>query len=465
VKVNTAAIANFVAETGYDRIPQEALTSAKWFILDCLGVSLAGSQEPASRIISDYVKDLGGKPEATVIMMGFKTSSPQAALVNGTMAHALDYDDSHPNFQHATASTLPAVLALAERERISGQAVLEAYILGCDVGSKIGTQIEAKLAELGWHPCGILGSLAASVAASKILKLGKEQIRRALGIAASQAAGLGRNIGTDTKPFHAGNAAKNGVQAAMLAMKGFSADESILDGPKSFPALFARRESDLANLSTQLGSPFSIVSPGIRIKPYPTGGPSHKSISAILDLMEKHGFHAQDVVEIECKVSPQLVRHFQRYSHPRNASQGRFSMHYAVAAALLDGEVTLKQFTDEKVLAPEAQDLMARVKLVELETEVEEGLSLTDPPQIVTVKLRNGKGYSHQVPFPKGEAQNPMSPEEIRLKFGDCASLVLSPADIDRAAELVLNLERLPNIAGLIDLVSKGKTLSEVAER
>jgi 2-methylcitrate dehydratase len=132
-------------------------------------------------------------------------------------------------------------------------------------------------------------------------------------------------------------------------------------------------------------------------------------------------------------------------------------MHYAVAAALLDGEVTLKQFTDEKVLAPKAQGLMSRVKLVELETEVEEGLSLTDPPQIVTVKLRDGKVCSHQVPFPKGEAQNPMSPEEIRLKFRDCASFVLSPADIDRAAELVLNLECLPDITELIDLVSKGQ--------
>ena len=134
-------------------------------------------------------------------------------------------------------------------------------------------------------------------------------------------------------------------------------------------------------------------------------------------------------------------------------------MHYAMAAALLDGEVTLKQFTDEKVLAPKAQDLMSRVKLVELEAEVEEGQMHGDPPQIVTVKLRDGKVYSHQVPFAKGEARNPMSSEEIRLKFRDCGCLVLSPADIDRTLELVSNLEDLPDITQLMDLVSRGKTL------
>lgn len=458
--MNTEAIANFVAETSYGQIPQEALTGAKWCILDCLGVSLAGSQEPASRIISDYVKELGGKPEAAVIAMGFRTSGPQAALANGTLAHALDYDDSHPNFQHATAVTLPAVLALAERERVSGQAVLEAYLLGCEVGSKIGIQMVTKLAELGWHPCGIVGSMAAAVASSKILKLGKGRIRRALGIAASQAAGLGRNIGTDTKPFHSGNGAKNGVVAAMLAVKGFGADESILEGPNSFPTVFVGKEYDPEKFGKKLGFPFSIVSQGIsRIKPYPTGGPSHKSITAILELIEDHKLHAQDVVEVECKVSPYLVKHFRRYNHPQTASQGRFSMHYAMAAALLDGEVTLKQFTDEKVLAPKAQDLMSKVKLVELEAEVKEGQMHGDPPQIVTVKLRDGRVHSHQVPFAKGEAQNPMSPEEISLKFRDCGRLVLSPADIDRTLELVLNLEDLPDITELMDLVSGGKTL------
>ena len=139
--MNTEEIASFVTSTNYGQFPQEALTRAKWCILDCLGVALAGSQESAGRIIIDYVKELGGKPEATVIASGFTTSSPEAALANGTLAHALDYDDSHPNFQHATAVTLPAVLALAEREGVSGSAILEAYLIGCEIGSKMGVQM------------------------------------------------------------------------------------------------------------------------------------------------------------------------------------------------------------------------------------------------------------------------------------------------------------------------------------
>jgi 2-methylcitrate dehydratase PrpD len=454
--MNTEEIASFVVSSSYAQFPQEALTRAKWCILDCLGVALAGSQESAGRIIIDYVKELGGKPEATVIASGFTTSSPEAALANGTLAHALDYDDSHPSFQHATAVTLPAVLALAERDKVSGRAVLEAYILGCEVGSKIGVHMATKLGELGWHPCGIIGSMSSAVASSKILQLSERQIRRALGIAASQAAGLSRNIGTDVKPFHSGNGAKNGVVAAMLAAKGFEADESILDGHHSFPTVFLGREYDSAKSNKKLGSPLSIVSQGIgRIKPYPTGGPSHKSVTALLELRQKHKICAEDVAEVECQVSRYLVQHFGHYSRPQTASEARFSMHYAMAAALLDGELTLKQFTDEKVTARSAQELMAKVTLVELETEQKEEQMHSDPPQIVTVKLQDGRAYSHQVPFAKGEPQNPLTAEEMIHKFRDCAGIVLSSVDIDRIVELVMKLESLPDIAPLMQLLSK----------
>ena len=455
--MNTEEIAGFVTGTSYHQIPQEGLARAKWCILDCLGVALAGSKESAGTIISEYVKELGGKPEATVIASGFRTSSPQAALVNGTLAHALDYDDSHPNFQHATAVTLPAVLALAERERVSGKAILEAYVLGCEVGSKIGITMGSALGELGWHPCGIIGSIASAVASARLLKLNKTQIRTALGIAASQAAGLSRNIGTDVKPFHSGIGAKNGVVAALLAVRNFKADESIFDGHHSFPKVFLGNEYDFAKLNRPLGAPFSIVAQGIgRIKPYPTGGPSHKSVTAILELIQKHKIHAEEVAEVECQVSPYLVQHFGHYNRPETASQARFSMHYAMAAVLTNGALTLKEFTDEKVTTPEVQDLMSKVKLVELHSEVKEGQTHSDPPQVVTVKLHNGNAYSHQVPFAKGEPQNPMSLEEIIDKFRDCAGTVLSPLDIERTVDLVLKLESLPDTTELMQLLSNG---------
>jgi 2-methylcitrate dehydratase PrpD len=295
------------------------------------------------------------------------------------------------------------------------------------------------------------------VASAKLLNLNATQIKAALGIAASQAAGLARNIGTDVKPFHSGNGAKNGVVAAMLAVKNFTADESIFEGHHSFPRVFLGNEYDLASLSRQLGAPFSIVSQGIgRIKPYPTGGPSHKSVTAILELIQKHRIHAEEVAEVECQVSPYLVEHFGHYSRAETASQARFSMHYAMAAALIDGALTLKQFTDEKVTRREIKDLMSKVKLVELDSEVKEGQTHSDPPQVVTVKLQNGTAYSHQVPFAKGESRNPMSLEEIIDKFRDCAGLVLSARDMNRVLELVLNLESLPDTTELMQLLSNG---------
>jgi 2-methylcitrate dehydratase PrpD len=454
--MNTEAIARFVAAHGYDRIPQEALTRAKWCILDCLGVAVAGSKESAGKIIAEHVRELGGKAEATVLASAFKTSSPQAALVNGTLAHALDYDDSHPNFQHATAVTLPAVLALAERERVSGKGILEAYVLGCEVGSKLGIPMGNALGELGWHPCGIIGSIASAAASAKLLKLNPTQIKVALGIAASQAAGLSRNIGTDVKPFHSGNGAKNGVVAAMLAVKNFTADESIFEGHHAFPKVFLGTEYDLAQLGRPLGAPFSIVSHGIgRIKPYPSGGPSHKSVTAILELIHKYRIRAEDVAEVECQVSSYLVQHFGHYKRPENASQARFSIHYAMAAALTDGALTLKQFTDEKVTSPEIKNLMSKVKLVEIDYEPKEGETHSDPPQIVIVKLQNGNTYSYQAPFAKGEPRNPMSLEEIVDKFHDCAGRVLSRSDTDEAVDLILKLETLPDVTALMQILSK----------
>ena len=169
------------------------------------------------------------------------------------------------------------------------------------------------------------------------------------------------------------------------------------------------------------------------------------------------------MAEVECQVSPYLVQHFGHYSRPETASQARFSMHYAMAAALIDGALTLKQFTDEKVTTREVQDLMSKVKLVELDSEVKEGQMHSDPPQVVTVKLQNGNAYSHQVPFAKGEPQNPMSLEEIIDKFRDCAGTVLSPLDIERIVELVLKLESLPDITELMQLLSKTRASQEIS--
>jgi len=446
----TEQIARFITETSYTSIPAEAVSAAKDAILDGLGVTLAGSTEPAGRIIVQYVRELGGAPHAGVIGNDFKCPAPQAALANGTMAHALDYDDVIWLMSgHPTVPVLPVVLALGEMHHCPGRDALEAYIAGVEVEARIGSGIGQHHYAVGWHPTATLGTLGAAASAARILGLNITETRMALGIAASEASGLRQNFGTMTKPLHAGNAARNGIVAAILAQKGFTADESILENPFGFcPVLGGEGEYNLERMTKSLGSPFAIFNPGLEMKPYPCCRFTHRCIDAILHIVAEHHPAAEEVVEVECQTSPrvpQIVIHHR----PRTSLEGKFSMEYCMARALLDGEMRIAQFTEEKVLDPRAQELLKRVKYVHPESA--EGQRL---PEVVTVTLRNGRQYSHEVLIAKGAPDNPLTREELTAKYRDCARLVLTPEATEHSLKLVSHLEELEDTAELTDLVT-----------
>jgi len=252
-----------------------------------------------------------------------------------------------------------------------------------------------------------------------------------------------------TKPFHAGNAARNGLVAAMLAQKGFTADESILENPFGFcPVLGGEGEYDLALMTKSLGNPFAIVEPGLELKPYPCCRVTHRCIDAILHIIQEHRPAAEEVAEVECQTaaaSPQVLIHHR----PRTPLEGKFSMEYCMARALLDGEILMAQFTEEKVLDPRAQELLQRVKYVHLE-----GVEGQRSPEVVTVRLQDGRQYSHSVLIAKGAPENPLTPEELTAKYRDCACLVLPHEATERSLELVSHLEEIRDIAELADLVT-----------
>jgi 2-methylcitrate dehydratase PrpD len=454
----TEKIAKFVSETDYPRIPPEAVRGAKDAILDGLGVTIAGSEEPAGRIVAQYVRDIGGNPQAGVIGSGFRSSAPQAALANGTMAHALDYDDVLTLMSgHATVPILPVVLSLGEMYHRSGKEVLEAFIVGVEVEGRIGAGIGRRHYAVGWHSTATLGTLGAAAAAAKLLDLGITETRNALGISASEASGLRQNFGTMTKPFHAGNAAKNGIVAAMLAQKGFTASQTIMEDPFGFCSVLAGEgEYQLEAMTKSLGDPFAIVDPGLDMKPYPCCRVTHRCIDAMLHIVEEHHPRAEDVTEVTCytgSASPQVLIHHQ----PKTALEGKFSMEYCMARALLDREIRMVQFSEEKLLDSKAQELLRRVKYVHPQGPEGERL----PSEVVTVILRDGKRLSHEVFTPRGAPDNPLSGEELIDKYKDCASLVLAPEAVERSLELVANLEEIQDISELVDLVtSKSSTQS-----
>ena len=446
----TEQIARFVVETNYFSIPSEAIRLAKNAILDALGVTLAGSVEPAGKIIAEYVKELGGTPQSGVVGNSFKSSAPLAALANGTMAHALDYDDVLGIMTgHPTVPVLPAVIALGEMYHSSGRIVLEAYIVGVEVEARIGSGIGPHHYAVGWHATATIGALGAATAAAKMLGLNVSETRIAMGIAASEAGGLRQNFGTMTKPFHAGNAAKNGIIAAMLARKGFTADENILENPYGFcPVLGGEGEYNLTMMTKNLGNPFAIINPGLDMKPYPCCRFIHRCIDAILNIYNENHPAVEDVIEVECRTSPRIPR-IVIHHRPKTPLEGKFSMEYCMARGLLDGKIRMAQFTEEKVLDPRAQKLLQKVKYVH-----PKGLTGERIPEEVTVKLRDGRQYTHQVLEPKGAPANPLTEEELVAKYKDCASLALPPDAVEHSLELLSNLEDIKDITELANLMT-----------
>ncbi len=449
----TEILAGFLYYTELKNIPNTIIDIAQEHILDCIGVTIAGSDDPSGKIITNFVKEMGGEPKVSVIRGGFKTSALQAALANGTMAHALDYDDDYSDFTvaHPSAVVLPAALAIGEENAVSGLDILEAYILGIEAELTIGSISNMVDINRGWHGTSTLGTLGAAAACSKILKLDIEQIKIAMGIAASCSSGLRQNFGTMTKPFHAGSAAANGVMAAMLAERGFTASKEIFEGSFGFLNLFSNKEKWglREGIINELGNPFKIQFPGIYIKQYPSCAGTHSAIDGILNLVGKYKINPDDIKDITCLVHPLNVSMLS-YANPKTSFEGKFSMHFCLAIALLDKEVGLEQFTDEKVLHSKTQDLIKKIHM-----DVNPALKGKDykPGAILKVSLNNGHGHSNEVDTPEGSPKNRLTIEKLNAKYEKCCKLLLSDKEINKIKKIIMNLSNIQNIEKLLDSI------------
>jgi len=445
----TERLAEFISETDYEHIPDDARNEAKKAILDWLGVTLAASREPVVNKVADYSRRAAVVSESSVIGKGFKTTAELAAWVNGIAGHALDYDDTFAGRDynmHPTVPVLPAVLALAEWLDLAGTDIITAYVIGIEIESRIGDAIGRDNSVHGWHPTAVLGTIGATAACASILKLTTDQACMALGIAGSLASGLQKNIGTMTKPMHAGNAAKNGIIVSLLAKEGFTGNDNIFEEDYSFSnVLSAGHKDGLDGKEQDLGKNWHIVSPGMGYKAYPSCRSTHSSIDASLYLRDTIGIDPSRIAKIVCRTSR---RHTQlaRFHNPSSGYEGKFSIPYCIATALLKGKVVLDDFTDEKVAGIEARSLLTKV-----EFEYPDAFQKTvRPDQEVLIILDDGSEYSHRVASPKGYPENPMSDSELSTKFEECTNWFLSKKSIDRVVDLVMNLELLESTAKLM---------------
>jgi 2-methylcitrate dehydratase PrpD len=445
----TQKIAKFVVDAKFENLPPKAIATAKVAVRDCLGVALAGSREEDAKICAAMVRQEEAKAETSVIGQGFKTSAIHAALANGTAAHAMDFDHSFTLMGQPTAPVIPATVALGEALGASGRGVIEAYAVGYEVTGKLVHSLRES-AHDGWHAPSNVGVFGATAACAKLLGLNASQVEMALGMAASMAGGIVANFGTMTKPLHVGLSARNGVVAAKLASGGYTANGKVFESGFGFYKVLHPGTPIDEKPIDELGKSYALLSDGLRIKPYPCGGLTHQVIDSMLEFRNKHGL-TPDAVE---RVDVDVVKHtFERivFKVPQTSIQGKFCMPYLVARALIDGKVSLHAFTEAAVREPNVLKFAERVEM-----HLDENLKKTDPggrPCRVTVHLKNGQKLVREAQHAKGGPEIPMTEEELRGKFTECAREALSESAAAKALEMIEGLEKVGDVRSLTEIL------------
>jgi 2-methylcitrate dehydratase PrpD len=445
-------LARWIAETSLEGIPPEAVRVVEEAVFDQIGVTLAGSVQPVGRIILQHGREAGGAPEATVIGGAYRTTVEQAALVNGTCGHALDYDDVG-GWGHPTTVLLPAVLAVGEKVAASGRAIVEAYIVGFEVAHALYRSGRYNQMLRGFHSTAVFGTMGAAAAAAKILRLPPQQIVMALGIAGSMGAGIVQNFGTMVKPLHAGLAARNGVTAALLARRGMVATAHVVEGRAGWAhAYFGEDAYDPTALVRELGNPFR-VQEVIAYKKYPCCYANHSMLDGLLGVLGKNGIRYEDIDSVEVEQSYLSV--VMLYDRPATGLEGKFSIRYNAAVAIREGTPGIKHFTDEKVKDPALQEAMDKVRIV-VRPKWAIGAGELREPTPVTVRLKDGRVFRAAVPWPQvaGTQQNPWNEEGLRGKFMANASLALPRERAEEAARVWRHISTVTDIRGAMALLA-----------
>lgn len=449
------AYGQWLAETPADW-PEAAWEAADRAFIDVVAVTIPGAVELVTRRVFATVRDWGAGPSAA-IGQGAQLAAPWAALVNGTAAHALDFDDNFdPAKAHATAVLVPAILALAEQEEASGQDCLDAYIAGLQILGRVGQGVNPTHRNRGWHATATVGAIGAAAACARLLKLDARQAAYAVSMATSMAAGFMAQFGTMTKPLHAGLAAKSGVLAAGLARQGLDAGLATLDGPTGMNRLMVGPDyeelrdtlthvehgQNLRFETDQVGEPLLLLSSGLKLKRFPNCGSAHRAMDGLSDLIAAHGFSAEEVETIHVRAPVTHLNNLM-YQVPEDGLQAKFSMEYGLACILLTGNATLADFTDAAALRPEFAPLYPRIHRHAVDKA--EG----EFPTEVEVVLKDGRRVETAVPWPVGSLARPFTEAQLWAKFDGCTAGLLAPADLAAARQALADLPQLPRISAL----------------
>jgi len=446
----TRYVAEWLIKTNFDSISSDVIELGKKSILDGFGLALSGSVADTGKLTQRYLSSLnfsGG--DATVIGTPLRVPSRFASFANGVAIHADDYDDTqlavakdrvYGLLTHPTAPVLPPILAIAEAEKRSGRDLILAYHVGVEVECKIAEAISPRHYEEGFHSTGTCGVFGSAAAVAKMKGFNVVEAVRCLGIAASEASGLRENFGTMTKPFHAGHAAEGGVLAADLTSLGWTAAEDILEAPRGFFRA-AGGGFDPDAILNKLGNPWTFASPGISIKPFPSGSLTHPGMTEMLRLIEVNNIKPDNVESVNVGTNRNMPNALIHH-HPKDGLQAKFSMEFVMASLLLYRKAGLNEFTDEVVKRPDVLSMIERIRFgVHPEAEQAGYNKMTT---IIEIRLKDGKTISGRADFGKGSPANPMSFDEVAEKVRDCALFAKWPSQ--KTSELIARVRRLEDL-------------------
>ena len=435
-----------ILDISFDALPASVLGAARQLFLDGLAVAVAGSEEDAIRILAAHYREYDARPEATALGLAFRTAAPCAAALNGAAMHVLDFEPMWSPATHALSTTLPAVLALGEIRSSSGQDILTALIKGIEVQGWLREAGHAPaLTGESFHPPGVVGPIGSAVAAGHLLGLDSETLPNAVGIAASRAGSLFANAGTMTKCTHCGHAAQTGLEAAMLAARGFTSNPDIVEARDGYAAAFLGREFDASRL-LNFGSSFRLVEPGYALKMFPSQFGTHFAITAGLELSAR----IRDCQQIRAITLTTPEMPYVNRPFPSSGLYGKFSFQYTFCRALMDGRITIDTFRDRQVHEPAVLDLLAKVTL-NMDPAIPARFEAMHVDAVV--ELVDGAILTAHCQGPRGAwGSERISHDEHLDKVRDCLSRRLSDAMVDRCVALAVEIDQLgaPDVAELL---------------
>ncbi|GAB4359448.1 MAG: MmgE/PrpD family protein [Kiloniellaceae bacterium] len=463
----TAAAARFTAAVTFADLDAEVLHLSKRCLIDGLGVMLAGSEQPGMAALDAFIAGEGGKGVCRMLgAAARRLPATRAALWAGTAGHAMDWDDTqlaegpgrpYGLLMHPTVPPLAAALAVAdlvaqeEGRPVDGKRFLAAFNAGFEVACKIAEAINPDHYMRGFHTSGTIGTFAATATAAKLLGLDAAGIARALGVAASMAAGIRAGFGTMTKPLHVGRAAENGVTAALLVRGGFTANEEALDGKWGYLAV-AGPGGEPALVRERFGKPFTMASPGISIKPYPSGVLTHPSMDALLFLLHDAGIAADDIARVTLRAGRNVLGPI-RYRIAKTELEGKFSFAFLLAAIILRGRCGKAEFTDAFVASPECQAMQQKVETA-FDQQIED-MGWERIRSKVVVETKDGRTLERWADENyRGSPHNPLSDAEVEGKFRDCAAGLLDEARVDAVLRSIWDCDSLDDTGVLLEQLS-----------